>query len=85
MGLQAAARSDLGLTTGLGGRGMGRRIGQGDAPMIQRTVRIPAEVWEAALIYTDQERTTISDVMRDALIDYVQRHDRRARRAKRSA
>ena len=73
------------LTTGLGEVCMGRRLGQGDEPMIQRTVRIPAEVWEAALVYTDQERTTISDIMRDALVAYVERHTRRAKRAKRSA
>ena len=53
-----------------------RRAGLGDQPMIQRTVRIPADVWEEALRYTDADRTTISDVMRDALVEYVQRSRR---------
>lgn len=48
--------------------------------MIQRTVRIPAEIWEQALEYTDAERTTISDVMRDALTEYVETRAKRAKR-----
>ena len=57
-----------------------RRIDHGSAPMTQHTVRVPADVWEAALVVTDEQRTTISDVLRDALSDYVKAHKRKGRK-----
>lgn len=42
-------------------------------PMIMRNVRVPAKLWEAAKAKADGEMTSISDVIREALQEYVKR------------
>lgn len=57
-----------------------RRHLNGDR-MTQHTLRVPDSLWTKALDHTDRQRTTISDVLRDALEAYVKEQDRKVARS----
>lgn len=40
-----------------------------------RNVRVPAELWDAALARARDDDTTLSEVIREALTTYVTTHD----------
>jgi hypothetical protein len=42
-------------------------------PMPQRAVRVPTALWLAAQARADIERVNLSQIIRDALVDYVAR------------
>lgn len=43
------------------------------APMVMRSVRVPAKLWRDAKTKADRRGESISDVVRDALRAYVSR------------
>lgn len=42
-------------------------------PMVMRSIRVPAALWEAAKAKADEREESISDVIREALERYVRR------------
>jgi hypothetical protein len=42
-------------------------------PMVMRSIRVPAKLWEAAKAKADEREENISDVIREALERYVKR------------
>ncbi len=42
-------------------------------PMVMRSIRVPAALWEAAKAKADERQENISDVIREALERYVKR------------
>lgn len=50
----------------------------------KRSFRVPDEVYEAAKAFADAEGVTISQVVRDALIDYVERRTKAIKEGSRS-
>ena len=54
---------------GSGGRGVGVTK--------NRVVRVSDDVWDAAKVKAEREGTTVSEVIRSALVKYVSRPDNR--------
>ncbi len=50
---------------------MSPRRSREEGPMVKTTLRVPAEVWEAARIRAIQERRTFQEVLADALRLYL--------------
>lgn len=42
-------------------------------PMVMRSIRVPAKLWEAAKAKADEREESISDVIREALEAYLRR------------
>jgi predicted transcriptional regulator len=42
-------------------------------PMVMRSIRVPAKLWDAAKSLADEREESISDVIREALERYVKR------------
>lgn len=42
-------------------------------PMVMRSIRVPAKLWEAAKSKADEREESISDVLREALEAYLRR------------
>lgn len=42
-------------------------------PMVIRSIRVPATLWEAAKAKADERQENVSDVIREALERYVKR------------
>ncbi|MEJ6554020.1 hypothetical protein PQI51_03155 [Microbacterium esteraromaticum] len=43
-------------------------------PMVVRNIRVPAHLWDEAKTAAEQNDETISDVVRRALTDYVEKN-----------
>lgn len=43
----------------------------------QRAIRVPDDLWRAAQAVAKERGETLSDVIREALAEYVRRHGRR--------
>jgi len=45
----------------------------GKPPMVMRSIRVPLKLWTAAKALADEREENISDVIREALEQYVKR------------
>lgn len=42
-------------------------------PMVMRSIRVPAKLWDEAKVKADEREESISDVLREALEAYLRR------------
>ena len=60
------------------GQDVAERVRRNPTPTPQHTVRIDDELWDAAQRIAARRRETVSDVVRHALVEYVDKHQRPA-------
>jgi Arc/MetJ family transcription regulator len=60
------------------GQDVAERVRRNPTPTPQHTVRIDDELWDAAQRIAARRRETVSDVVRRALVEYVDKHQRPA-------
>jgi hypothetical protein len=69
----------LGQRTGSGyGQDVAARVRKNPTSTPQHTVRIDDELWDAAQRIAAKRRETVSDIVRHALFEYVDKHRRPA-------
>jgi len=60
------------------GQDVAARVWKNPTPTPQHTVQIDDELWDAAQRIAAKRRETVSDIVRHALVEYVDKHHRPA-------